>query len=95
MLFRSHPNTSAQTLTHLYNHATQWPAAHYATQRSEVVPVARKAIAEGDDLVVSVDDFTYTGLIKASATNPYAPPPRRPPVTKKAASSSPAIVKKK
>ena len=75
--------------------ATQWPAAHYATQRSEVAPAARKAIAEGDDLVVSVDDFTYTGLIKASATNPYAPPPRRPPVTKKGASSSPAIVKKK
>jgi len=38
---------------------------------------------EQGELVVSLDEFSYTGVIKASATNPYAPPPRRPPAKKK------------
>ncbi|MBU6295820.1 MAG: hypothetical protein KJS91_14150 [Planctomycetes bacterium] len=62
--------------------STQSPVSHYATERSQVAPVSRKSLVESDDLVVAVDDFTYTGVIKASATNPYAPPPRRPPTKK-------------
>lgn len=63
--------------------STQLPFAHYATRRMDVTPSARKSISDDEDLVVAVDDFTYTGLIKASATNPYAPPKRRPPAKKK------------
>lgn len=74
--------------------STQLPMAHYATQRSQVVSTSLKAISEGDDLVVAVDDFTYTGLIKASATNPYAPPPRTPPAKKKSVTRTPVVVKK-
>jgi len=75
--------------------STQLPIAHYATQRSQVVSTSRKAISEGDDLVVAVDDFTYTGLIKASATNPYSPAPRLPPPTTKSVKRAPVVVKKK
>ena len=75
--------------------STQLPIAHYATQRSQVVSTSRKAISEGDDLVVVVDDFTYTGLIKASATNPYSPPPRLPPAKAKSVSRTPVVAKKK
>lgn len=68
--------------------STQSPVSHYATERSQVTSASRKSLVESDDLVVAVDDFTYTGVIKASATNPYAPPPRRPPTKKKAAPPS-------
>lgn len=69
--------------------------SHYATQRSQLVSTSRKAIAEDDDLVVAVDDFTYTALIKASATNAFAPPATRPPVKKKTVSRAPVVAKKK
>ena len=66
--------------------STKSPLAHFATDRKALPDSARKVTSndgEQGELVVSLDEFSYTGLIKASATNPYAPPPRRPPAKKK------------
>lgn len=66
--------------------STKSPLAYYSTDRKVLPDSARKVTTnEGEqgDLVVSLDEFSYTGVIKASATNPYSPPPRRPPAKKK------------
>ncbi len=65
---------------------TKTPMGHFATDRKALPDSARKVTTnEGEqgELVVSLDEFSYTGVIKASATNPYAPPARRPPAKKK------------
>lgn len=61
------------------------PMGHYVTHRADIAPPSRKTLEESDGLVIGVDDFTYTAIIKASAVNPFAArPPKKPPTPKKA-----------
>ena len=56
------------------------------THRSNISSPSRKTLEESDGLVIGVDDFTYTAIIKASAVNPFAArPPAKRPTPKKAA----------
>ena len=65
---------------------SETPLGHYVTHRSNISSPSRKTLEESDGLVIGVDDFTYTAIIKASAVNPFAArPPAKRPTPKKAA----------
>jgi len=63
---------------------TKSPYKNFATKRGGVYGLSRKLVKEPDtNFVVELDDFSYTGAIKASAYNPFVPLPRKPPPPKK------------
>lgn len=69
--------------------SSETPVGHYVTHRSNISSPSRKTLEESDGLVIGVDDFTYTAIIKASAVNPFAArPPAKQPTPKKAAPTS-------
>lgn len=70
--------------------SSETPVGHYVTHRSNISSPSRKTLEESDGLVIGVDDFTYTAIIKASAVNPFAarPPAKQPTPKTKAAPTS-------
>jgi len=69
--------------------SSETPVGHYVTHRSNISSPSRKTLEESDGLVIGVDDFTYTAIIKASAVNPFAARrPAKQPTPKKAAPTS-------